>query len=149
MIGRLPRPALGELLLGATLLVVLVQACLGPRAPAAAGDELDELRQALDLAERAEPLARVGCAAIPDPDQRRYCDGALDGVHEVTLVGRPLLEAAEACRAKADAECVASSLETARGLLRKLRSLQGGPSASSSSASAAPAASSATPERTP
>lgn len=129
-------------------LVVAVEACRGPRAPVAAGDELDELRQALDLAERAEPLARVGCAAIPDPDQRRYCDGALDGVHEVVLVGRPLLEAAAQCRAQADAACVASSLETARGLLRKLRSLQGSPS-SSSSASAAPAASSATPERTP
>lgn len=113
-------------------LVILVEACRSPRAPA--GGELDELRAALDLAERAEPLARVGCAAIPDPDQRRYCDGALDGVHEVALVGRPLLEAAEACRAQADAECVASSLETARGLLRKLRSLQGAPAASASGA---------------
>lgn len=148
MIGRLPRPALGELLLGATLLVVLGQACLGPRAPTS-GDELDELRQALDLAERAEPLASLGCAAIPDPDQRRYCDGALDGVHEVVLAGRPLLATADQCRAKKDVECMASSLETARDLLRKLRSLQGAPSSSSSSASVAPAASSATPERTP
>lgn len=117
------------------------QACRGLRPPAPAGDELDQLRQALDTAERAEPLARLGCAAIPDPDQRRYCDGALDGVHEVVLVGRPLLDAAAQCRAQADAECVASSLETARGLLRKLRSLQGGPSSSS-----APAASSSAPE---
>lgn len=138
-------------------LVVAVEACRSPRAPAA-GVELEQLRQALDLAERAEPLARLGCAAVPDPDQRRYCDGALDGVREVGLVGRPLLEAAEVCRAKADAACVASSLETARGLLRKLRSLQGGaepdagsaapPKASSSTAPSAPAASSA-PERTP
>lgn len=109
------------------VLVLLAVACPSPRTPAA-GDELDELRQALDLAERAEPLARLGCAAVPDPDQRRYCDGGLDGVHEVVVVGRPLLEAAEACRARADAECVASSIETARGLLRKLRSLQGAPS---------------------
>lgn len=107
-------------------LVVAVEACRQPRAPAA-GDELEQLREALDLAERAEPLARLGCAAMPEPEQRRYCDGALDGVHEVALVGRPLLEAAEACRAQADAECVAASLETARGLLRKLRSLQGQP----------------------
>lgn len=107
-------------------LVVAVEACRSPRAPAA-GDELEQLRQALDLAERAEPLARLGCAAVPDPDQRRYCDGGLDGVHEVVVVGRPLLEAVEACRARQDAECVASSLETARGLLRKLRSLQGAP----------------------
>lgn len=114
-------------------LVVAVEACRQPRAPAA-GDELEQLREALDIAERAEPLARVGCAAIPDPDQRRYCDGALDGVHEVALVGRPLLEAAEACRAQQDAECVAASLETARDLLRKLRSLQGAPAASASGA---------------
>lgn len=107
-------------------LVVAVEACRSPRAPVAS-DELEQLRQALDLAERGEPLARLGCAALPDPDQRRYCEGTLDGVHEVALVGRPLLEAAEACRAQQDAECVASSLETARGLLRKLRSLQGQP----------------------
>ena len=130
--SRLPRPHLGELLLLATLLVVLVEACRGLRPPAPAGDELEQLRQALDAAEHSEPLARLGCAALPDPDQRRYCDGALDGVHEVVVVGRPLLEAAEACRARQDAECVASSIETARGLLRKLRSLQGQPTAAPS-----------------
>lgn len=148
MIGRLPRPTLGEALLLATLAVVLVEACLGPRAPAPAGDELDQLRTALDLAEQGEPLARLGCAALPEP-RRGYCLERLDGASEVVRVGRPLLDAAAQCRAQADVECVASSLETARELLRKLRSLQGSPSpSSSSSASAAPAASSA-PERTP
>ena len=107
-------------------LVVAVEACRSPRAPAA-GDELEQLRQALDLAERAEPLARLGCAALPEPERERCLEG-LAAVGEVALVGRPLLDAAEACRAKADAECVASSIETARGLLRKLRSLQGQPS---------------------
>ena len=123
-------------------LVVAVEACRSPRAPAA-GDELEQLRQALDLAEHSEPLARLGCAALPDPDQRRYCDGALDGVHDVVVVGRPLLEAAAACRARQDAECVASSLETARGLLCKLRSLQGGAAPDAGSA-APPSASSST-----
>lgn len=124
-------------------LVVAVEACRHPRAPAA-GDELEQLRQALDTAERAEPLARLGCAAVPDPDQRRYCDGGLDGVHEVVVVGRPLLEAADKCRARQDAECVASSIETARGLLRKLRSLQGD-STAEPAASSAPAPSGSAP----
>lgn len=124
-------------------LVVAVEACRHPRAPAA-GDELEQLRQAIDTAERAVPLARLGCAAVPDPDQRRYCDGGLDGVHEVVVVGRPLLEAADKCRARQDAECVASSIETARGLLRKLRSLQGD-STAEPAASSAPAPSGSAP----
>lgn len=113
-------------------LVVAVEACRQPRAPAA-GDELEQLREALDLAEQGEPLARLGCAALPEP-RRGYCLERLDGASEVVRVGRPLLDAAAQCRAQADAECVASSIETARGLLRKLRSLQGAPAASASGA---------------
>lgn len=113
-------------------LVVAIEACRQPRAPAA-GDELEQLREALDLAEQGEPLARLGCAALPEP-RRGYCLERLDGASEVVRVGRPLLDAAAQCRAQADAECVASSIETARGLLRKLRSLQGAPAASASGA---------------
>lgn len=113
--------------------VIGLEACLGPRAPVPAGDELEQLREALDLAEQGEPLARLGCAALPEP-RRGYCLERLDGASEVVRVGRPLLDAAAQCRAQADAECVASSIETARGLLRKLRSLQGAPAASASGA---------------
>ena len=112
------------------LTLTIPVACRRPEAPT--GDDLDKLRRALDAAEQADPLARLGCAALGEPE-RGYCTEGLDAVAEVSRVGRPLLEAAATCREKGDVECVTASLETARGLLRKLGDLRGGAPAASSS----------------
>lgn len=122
-------------------LVVAVEACRQPRAPAA-GDELEQLRQGLEVWRAAEPAARLGCTLLPlDPDgqdtRRRYCHGALDNGAEAALLGEQLLAQVDDCKAGADATCLETSKRTAAELLRRL---QGRPAPAASS-SPAPASS--------
>lgn len=104
-------------------------ACRHPRAPVA-GDELEQLRQGLEVWRTAEPAARLGCTLLPlDPDgqdtRRRYCHGALDNGAEAALLAEQLLAQVDDCKAGADATCLETSRRTAAELLRRL---QGRPS---------------------
>lgn len=116
-------------------------ACRQPRAPAN-GDELEQLRQGLEVWRAAEPAARLGCTLLPlDPDgqdtRRRYCHGALDNGAEAAMLAEQLLAQVDDCKAGADAFCLETSLRTAAELLRRL---QGRPTPAASS-SPAPAGS--------
>lgn len=158
-LARLPRPTLGELLLLATLLVVLGEACRGLRSPEPA--ELTEARALVLGAQLALPEARRACPATPDPV---LCQGIADALDDALAILEPQLVACEGEAASpARQACEVERLEEVRRRLPELRRLVGlvgqlargkapraaPPSASSSTApSATPAASSA-PERTP
>ncbi len=98
---------------------VVLAACRQPAAPT--GDALDQLAVAVERAEASAPLARAACGLVPDPDRRRYCEGAVDAVEEAALVGRQLLASVATCREEQDADCVAGATATAARLLRVLR----------------------------
>lgn len=153
MTRRLPRPTLGELLLLATALVVLLQACLGPRS--AEPSELTEARVLVAGARLARPAARQVCQGVPEPP---VCHALVDGLDDVLAVVEPQLVACpgsaadperQACEAKRLAE-LRQRLPELRRLARLVAGLARGavPTTSSSAAPSAPAASSA-PERTP
>lgn len=118
-------------------LVVAVEACRQPRAPAS-GDELEQLRQGLEVWRAAEPAARLGCTLLPlDPDgqdtRRRYCHGALDNGAEAAMLAEQLLAQVDDCKAGADAVCLETSRRTAAELLRRL---QGRPTPAASTSGA-------------
>lgn len=158
MIARLPRPHLGELLLLATLLVVLGEACRGLRSPEPA--ELAEARALVLGAQLALPAARRACPATPDPGA---CSGIADALDDALAILEPQLVACEGEAASTERQaCEVERLEEVRKRLPELRRLVGlvgqlaqgkaprsaPPKASSSTAPSAPAAPNA-PERTP
>lgn len=149
--SRLPRPHLGELLLLATLLVVLVEACRGLRSPEPS--ELTEARALVGVARLSLPLARGACPTTPDP---ALCQGIADGLDDLLAVIEPQLVACEGEATSAERQaCEVERLEEVRKRLPELRRLVGlvgqlaqgkapraaPPSASSSTAPASPAGS--------
>lgn len=121
MIARLPRPHLGEVLLLATLLVVLVQACRGLRSPEPS--ELTEARALVLAAQLALPEARRACPATPDP---ALCQGIADGVDDLLAVVEPQLVACEGEAASPERKtCEVERLEEVRRRLPELRRLVG------------------------
>lgn len=152
MTRRLPRPTLGELLLLATALVVLLQACLGPRS--AEPSELTEARVLVAGARLVEPAARQVCQGVPEPP---VCHALVDGLDDVLAVVEPQLVACTGSATDPERQaCEAERLAELRQRLPELRRLarlvaglaRGAVPTTSSSAPSAPAASSA-PERTP
>lgn len=119
MIARLPRPHLGELLLLATLLVVLVQACRGLRSPEPS--ELTEARVLVGVAQLALPEARRACPATPDP---ALCQGIADALDDALVILEPQLVACEGEAASPERRaCEANRLEEVRKRLPELRRL--------------------------
>lgn len=111
--------------------LVLSGACQlpGTKAPVSA-DELEQLDTWLARADLTLELAKLGCEAFPEPQDRDACRQGLQTADSTLRIARGIVTTAKACKTAGDEACLAEQLKQAREVLpdvqRLAESLRGG-----------------------
>lgn len=125
--------------------LVLSGACQLPGLKTAppTGDELDQLDTNLARADVALGVARLGCLAFPEPQDRDTCISSMAGIDRALDVGRSIVATAKTCRAAGDEVCRLEQLRQAKEILPEIITLIGQIRAGGAGASQLAASSSA------